>query len=495
MATIDDLVVSTTGLLAAVNVAKATLDSSVVEATTAAAAASTDRTLAETAAATSVDAKNTAAAAAASAVAVVSGGTASLTPAAGKIPIADANGLISPAWLPAAEMDYVGVAYNPVTATWKRLGSAVGWPVGTFPGVQISPIFKRLRRVVLKDDGTVFKGISWLDFTRHDDGTTVDLTGATGQIMVEYLPSYYRTYTIGDWQHMEISHLPLPGFTLHPLFVGKSAAYRGAYEASVYGSKLCSIAKDPIDGIGKVFPVTTRAGAWGNASLTTAATDSLALARGTGWRQSHLLSAMYERLLMLVGFASYNIPGIVGAGRISLSSGLWENDSYIGATGLGDVTSGFFSANSTAGSAGFLTAYSQCLGIENSWGNVWERVAALVSDGAIYYGNPPYNYTTVAGFTRLLDAAGLGINLPTANGYAGKPHSGLGLALPADVTGSSSAGMFDYYYYASGLRVPLVGGYSDDGAAAGPVCWGASGAAAYAGAELGGRLCFERNTA
>lgn len=391
-------------------------------------------------------------------------------------------------------MDYVGVAYNSTTQQWSRLGAAAGHAVGALLPTSVSPVFSRLRRVVLADSGSVYKGISWLDFTKHDDGTTVDRTGANGQIMVEYLPTYCQFGTWGDWKYILVSHLPLEGFTLHPLFVGKSAAYRGAYEASVYDNKLCSIAKDPLDGLGKVFPVTTRAGAWGHASLTTAATDTLALARGAGWRQSHLLSAMYERMLMLVGFASYNIPGIVGTGRINLSGGLWENDSYIGAAGLGDATSGLYSANSTAGTAGFLTAYSQCLGIENSWGSVWERVAALVNDWAVYYGNPPYDYASVAGWTRLLDAAGLGITLPNVNGYAGKPHSGLGLTLPADVTGSSSAGMFDYFYQAAGLRVPLVGGHANNGANAGPFFWIADGAATNAYAGFGGRLCFERNT-
>jgi hypothetical protein len=390
---------------------------------------------------------------------------------------------------------YIGVAYNDKTQQWTRLGAAAGYAVGAMLPTSVSPIFSRLRRVVLADNGTVYKGISWLDFTKHEDGTTVDRAGANGQIMVEYLPVYCQFGSWGDWKYTLLSHLPLEGFTLHPLFTGKSAAYRGAYEASVYDSKLCSIAKDPLDGIGNVYPVTTRAGAWGHASLTTAATDALALARGTGWRQSHLLSAMYERLLMLVGFASYNIPGIVGTGRINLSAGVWENDSYIGATGLGDVTSGLHSAVSTSGAPGFLTAYSQCLGIENSWGNVWERVAALISDWQVFHGNPPYDYTTTAGFTRLLDAAGLGITLPAVNGYAGKPHSGLGLVLPSDVTGSSSAGMFDYFYQASGLRVPLVGGASSYGAAAGPFCWYASYAATNTGAGIGGRLCFERNTA
>lgn len=391
------------------------------------------------------------------------------------------------------ENDFVGVAYNTVTRAWQRLGTAAAEPVGQFPGAHIHTLFQRLRRVVLADDGTVYKGISWLNFTKHEDGTDVDRTGGNGQIMVEYLPAYYLAGVIGDWYQLKISHLPLPGYTLFPLFAGKAAAYRGAYEASVYDGKLCSIARDPADGLGNVYPVTTRAGAWGHASLTTPATDSLAAARGAGWRQSHLLSAMWERILQIVGFASFNLPGIVGAGRINLAAGEWVNGSYIGPLGLGDAPAGHHSAVQAGGSAGYLTDYAQVLGIENPWGNVWERVASLVSDWQVYHADPPYNYTTTGGWTRLLDAAGAGITLPNANGYAGKPHSGLGLVLPADVTGSSSSGMFDYFYQAGGLRVLLVGGRANGGADAGPFYWYAYITATNASATIGGRLCFERH--
>jgi hypothetical protein len=184
---------------------------------------------------------------------------------------------------------------------------------------------------------------------------------------------------------------------------------------------------------------------------------------------------------------------MIGNGRTALSGGAWTNDSYIGRCGLGDVASGRFAANNTAGSAGFLTAYSQILGIENPYGDVWERVASLISDHAVYVkGLPPYNYASIAGWDRLTDHNGAGINLPTSNGYAGTPHSGLGIVLPADVTGGSTTKMADYFYQDTGLRVFLVGGNADRGAGAGAFCWYAHGSAATTGAAVGGRLCFKK---
>jgi hypothetical protein len=82
--------------------------------------------------------------------------------------------------------------------------------------------------------------------------------------------------------------------------------------------------------------------------------------------------------------------------------------------------------------------------------------------------------------------------LPTSNGYGGKPHSGLGIVLPADVTGSSSTKMTDYFYQEAGLRIFRVGGSASGGAGAGPFGWGAYGAASAAGAYVGGRLCFKK---
>jgi hypothetical protein len=393
----------------------------------------------------------------------------------------------------ATQSNYVGAAYNITTDTWQRLGTAQGIAVGSFPGTYISPIFQRLRRVVLADDGTVYKGISWTDFTKHDDGTDVDLTGGNGQIMMEYLPAYVKTGIWGDWYYILLSHLPLDGFALHPVFTDLSAVYLGAYEGSVYNSKLCSIAKDPADGTSPVWPVTTRTGDWGHASLTTEATDTLAEARGSGWQQADFMLRHWERLLMLVGFAGWNFQSMVGNGRTTLSGGDWLNDSYIGRCGLGDAAGGYHSAVQAGGTDGYLTDYSQVLGIENTYGNVWDRVASLVSDYAVYYKTkPPFNYSSVAGWTRLLNAVGDGVLLPTSNGYGGKPHSGLGIVLPADVTGSSSTKMTDYFYQAAGLRVFRVGGSANNGASAGPFYWYAFSAASTARADVGGRLCFKK---
>jgi hypothetical protein len=409
----------------------------------------------------------------------------SITPAANKIPQADANGYLHPGWLTGVRTGSVGFAYNIKTDTFIRTGDAADIPVGQFCGTTVSPIYQNLRRVVLTDAGAVYKEIDWLDFTKHTDGTSVALDGSNGQIMVEYQPAYIRTGVVGDWYYLEISHTQLPGFQLHPLFDGVDVAYQGAYEASVYNSKLCSIAKSPADGTSNVYPVTNRTGDWGYTGLTAQATDTLAEARGAGWQQADFWTKHWERCLMLVGWAGFNFQSMVGEGRTGLSGGDWVNDSYIGPCGLADAVSGYYGNSNQS--------YSSILGIENPFGHIWERVASLISDWDVYVkGTPPFDYSATTGWDRLTDYSGVGVTLPSNSGYGGTPHSGLGFVLPADTTGSSSSRFSDYFYQNSGLRVFRVGGAANDGATAGPFYWVASFSAAVAAADFGGRLCFKK---
>lgn len=102
---IAELITATTDLTEAVNVKKEVLDERADAATQSATEAAGSATAAQGSAASAEGSKNTAtlkaneaAASANTAAAVVTGGTASLTPAAGKIPLANAEGKISPDW-------------------------------------------------------------------------------------------------------------------------------------------------------------------------------------------------------------------------------------------------------------------------------------------------------------------------------------------------------------------------------------------------------------
>ena len=144
---VNTLVTQTTALLNTVNVAKATLDASVEDAgdfaqasltsannsatsastaTTQATAAQTARTGAETARDAAVVAQN-------NAVAVVTGGTATLTPEAGKIPLADGLAKIDAGWITSTalvEQSDIGTAPNKIPLN-QYLGSAAYVDINT----------------------------------------------------------------------------------------------------------------------------------------------------------------------------------------------------------------------------------------------------------------------------------------------------------------------------------------------------------------------------
>lgn len=403
----------------------------------------------------------------------------------------------------------IGVAYDTVNDSFERVGAGQSEPTGELIDMSAHPVFSQLTRSVVADDGNVHKDVSWLDFTKHVDGSDVALDGSNGQVMVRFMdkgmgvgPRYYHTEVIGGKYVFMLSHFPLDGkdgrqFQMHPLFTGMSNVYIGAYELVNYDSKGWSVPYSPADGVSDVYPVTSRAGDWGYAGLTTTATDALCAARGSGWQNVDMLTQLYYNQLLLVGYASYDIPGIVGNGRINQSGGDWVNGEYIGAQHF-DLAGGYASAVQN-GADTYDTDYSQVFGVYNPWGNVWKRVSSLVSDGAVYYmpsaGTPPYSYGSTSGWTMLQDALGADITLSQTTGWAGTPHSGLGMVFPSDVTGSSSTKMHDHYYYGSGLRVLLVGGRADRGSYAGPFYWSTYPAASYTHAYIGGRLCFKKAAA
>ncbi len=96
------------------------------------------------------------------------------------------------------------------------------------PELHVSlPIQSRMRRCLLNDAGKVVTYLHANDSTKTDTGGTANLTGASGQVMVE-IPAHYRKFEQeGTKYRAYISEFALPGFHFVPL------AYRSAYEAAV----------------------------------------------------------------------------------------------------------------------------------------------------------------------------------------------------------------------------------------------------------------------
>lgn len=100
------------------------------------------------------------------------------------------------------------------------------------------PVQSLMRRCIVNDhDGTVVQYLNANDSTKYDNGSTADLSGATGQVMVE-LPKFYIKFEAeGTKRRVLMSLFPLPGFNEVP------KAYISAYEATIKRStdQLCSV--------------------------------------------------------------------------------------------------------------------------------------------------------------------------------------------------------------------------------------------------------------
>ncbi|HBG39903.1 MAG TPA: hypothetical protein DDW85_00650, partial [Porphyromonadaceae bacterium] len=99
------------------------------------------------------------------------------------------------------------------------------------------PIQNRMRRCLLRDDGTVRYYLHPNDSSKTDTGMPADLSGAQGQVMVEIPEHYCRFETEGTISRVKFSEFPIPGF--HKV----QKCYVSAYEASVQRStnKLSSV--------------------------------------------------------------------------------------------------------------------------------------------------------------------------------------------------------------------------------------------------------------
>lgn len=139
-----------------------------------------------------------------------------------------------------ANLSYYGVSFDESQATggYARTGNLTGFGVGATLNDNLLPVHALMRRCILNDSGSVVYYLDPTDSTKKADGSASDLTGGDGQVMVE-IPKFYHRYSYSGTTHThDISLYPLPGFTVHNMFVKNGATvhyrYIGAYEGVLY---------------------------------------------------------------------------------------------------------------------------------------------------------------------------------------------------------------------------------------------------------------------
>jgi hypothetical protein len=360
-----------------------------------------------------------------------------------------------------------GLSWNESSDTYVRTGSSA-----------YTTIQSRMRRCLLSANGTVNVYLDALNSNYTASGASADLTGASGNVMVEIPKFYYKYRYVGTTHNWSISLTPLDGYAVHPAFnkggVEVEHRYIGAYNASTDGSVLKSVS-----------------GQYCDCSMTRATMRTRAQAIGTGWgiQDFNLISAI--QLLMIVEFGTFNTQTAIGMGRTQLTDGSWADGSYYGLNGLsnsiGNAT-GNVNYSGDADDAGADLNYMSYRGIENFYGNVWKWVDGInVQDRVPFISNNPALFADDT-FTGSYISAG--ITMSSSDGWQNAlAQVGTGF-FPVSVGAGSSTKITDYYYQASGNRVVWLGGCAGDGSYAGAFCLYAAAASSASGVHVGSVLAF-----
>lgn len=393
------------------------------------------------------------------------------------------------------------------------------------------PVQSKMRRCVLKDDGTVAYYLHATDSTKRDTGAAANLTGADGQVMVE-IPKHYRKFEFDGTDLIAlISEYPLPGFHEVPKM------YRSAYEATVDRTvaatpKLASVVNTTAafrggnnntayDGTYRSFlglPAT-------QISLTNfrnyARNRGNAGLNGKGWNCDLYAAQLTTYWLFVIEYANLNCQadynaqpdangykqGGLGAGVTTMSDANWNtyNGYYpvvpCGVTNSLGNASGVVAHTINNGSGITYTfQVPSYRGIENPFGHIWswtdgckceiqsEEAGGLskfyVCDDPAKFQDSTYNDYNYRG------------NLPRSNGYVKAIMGGeFGDNMPTAIGGASTTYFADYFYTnvpasGSAMRGVLFGGYASNGASAGLAIAHTNSAASNTNAHFGSRLCF-----
>lgn len=399
-----------------------------------------------------------------SAQATVTGDMGSVTPQVGKMPIARADGTIDSRWLNPTEVATVA------TVTWDMLNDTyTGNPHAT-------AVHKAMRRCIYNTttDEVVYY-LDEFDSTKREDGSPADLSGASGQVMVEVPQFWTRTVFHGANKiERSVSPVPLAGFELEPSFDDGDVLkhYIGAYQCSVYSALSAAV----IDGL-NLDSNTTRVvqaddklysnsgnfvmGGLGRQEFRKLAQNNNA--QLYDYRQWQML-----QLLFLTEYGTHNSQVALGNGNVSgayVASSEEQEDSPHTINGV---------SNALGNQSGKGSNWVSYRGIEHPWGNANQYVDGCVASARqMYVRNDESAYSdAVSGHEAL------GEPMPES-GWIKTWQLVKGAMLPA-VTGdgaTSTSFVGDQLYTNTGLYGVLVGGNAGYGAAAGLSCCYANNAA------------------
>ena len=398
------------------------------------------------------------------------------------------------------------------------------------PELHVSlPIQSKMRRCVLRDNGTVAYYLHANDSTKRDTGAAAKLDGTDGQVMVE-IPAHYRKFEVdGTKFRCLLSEHALPGFHLVQL------AYRSAYEAAVDRTVSATPKLASVVNTSTAFRGGNNTAGWdgtyrsllGMPATSISLTNFRKYARnrenagknGAGWNCDVYEVQKTCWWLYAVEYANFNCqlaynaePTSEGYKQGGLSQGVTNMSDWGGynsynpmvpcgvTNSLGNKTGvvnyTYKKSDDTDGQTLSVPSYR---GLENPFGHVWSwtdgckcNIQPDASGGLseFFVCTDPAKYQD----SNYTDYEKRG-ELPRKEGYVKIMMIGeYGENMPVEVGASSTTYFADYFYTNvasnTGQRGVLLGGGANNGAYAGFSCAYANNAASYANTNVGSRLCF-----
>ena len=427
-----------------------------------------------------------------------------------KIAIVDSSGSETKSITRSELMSSVG-GITATEGTFSRLniGADLEWDSNTdtytanSTPTTVTKIHQGMKRCVLNDDGSVNYYLNPTDSTQKLDGTTANLDGTDGNVMVEIPKFYFRQVRNGNSITWQISDVPLAGYQLHPAFFKNGEIvdfrYMGAYDACVYddsaGAYISGLNLD--DNSGNIDTgadkLASVAGVYPMVGVTRSECRSLAANNGEGWRQQDFWLTSAVQMLYLVEYGDFNSQANLGDGNTNgdyTGSSADQNDSPHTIAGASNSW-GNSSTDGSQPSAGAKpgTAYMSYRGIENFFGNCWNWVdgvnigSGVQGDWHVSNTDTDFADSTTTNYEFL-------VNSMPSDGYVTDIADVAGAFIPSSTGGSSSTFLSDYFFDDNGNtnRVARFGGLAGSGARAGVFCWAVSASSGSAGRYFGARL-------
>ena len=319
--------------------------------------------------------------------------------------------------------------------------------------------FTKVKPVMLNYDGTIAYELDPNDCTKKLDGTDSDVSDINfaGNAMVGIPTTYIKRETIGVWSYVYISNKKIDDdyhAYAHTDTNGNIIDY--FYHPSYNGS----IQNNILRSISGLAPTT-------NTTATTeinAALKNNPSGENIWYTNVSADKQLINDLLILMG-KSTNCQEIFGYGHYTGGS----NASSLIKSGTMDKKGLFWGSNIPGVGV-------KVFGIENYWGNRWDRIAGYMYVNGVIKVKLTYGLedgSNVTGYNQ--DGTGY-IELPnstisgTNGGYISRGYTNKYGFFPKIVSGSANTYECDGGWFANGIMYAFVGGSCDYGLLVGPLC-------------------------